>query len=81
MINFAVRYAEAALPAITVRAMAGTSPTFDDGQITRHHIQHVEQLAFVFVDALDLHVKEAVGRDGDAGALTDGFGQPIFVSR
>ena len=33
-----------------------------DGQVARHHVQQVEQLALVFVDALDLHVEQAVRR-------------------
>jgi len=31
----------------------------ENGLIARHHVQQVQQLAFVFVDALDLHIEQA----------------------
>ena len=42
-------------------------------------MQHIEQLALVLVDALDLHIKQAVGADGDACGLLDVSGQPGLV--
>ena len=43
----------------------------DDVLVTRDHVQHVEQLPLVFVDALDLHVEQTVRADLDAGAMFD----------
>ncbi len=42
-------------------------------------VQHVEQLALVFVDALDLHVEQAVGADLDAGAVLDVCSEACLV--
>ena len=47
--------------------------------VAADHVQHVEQLALVFVDALDLHVEQAVGVDLDAGAGVDVRRQPRLV--
>jgi hypothetical protein len=37
--------------------------------IERHRLDQVEQLALVFVDALDLHIEQRVGIEPDAGEL------------
>jgi hypothetical protein len=56
------------LPAkITVRGTQSALRVGQDGLVARHHLQHVEQLALVFVDALDLHVEQAGRVDHDAG--------------
>jgi hypothetical protein len=58
------------LPAkITLRgAQSSSAPRpCQDGVVARDDVQHVEQLALVFVDALDLHVEQAVGSTNDAG--------------
>ena len=44
-------------------------------------MQHVEQLAFVLVDALDLHVKQRVGGHADAHVLLQPGGQPLLVGQ
>ncbi len=43
------------------------------------HVQHVEQLALVLVDALDLHVEQGVDREFDATLLPHEPGQPLLV--
>ena len=51
----------------------------EDALVTRNDVQHVEQLALVFVDALHLHVEHRIGVDHDAHVLLDPVGQPQFV--
>jgi hypothetical protein len=41
-----------------------------------NHVQHVEQLPFVFVHPLDLHVEEAVRVDGDIASFAQDVGLP-----
>jgi hypothetical protein len=43
-------------------------------------VQHVEQLPFVFVNALDLDVEQAVRIEGDADLAGDVIGQPHLVA-
>ena len=50
-----------------------------DGAVAGHHMQHIEQLALVFVDALDLHVEQAGRVHADAGGLVDQRGQALLV--
>ena len=47
--------------------------------IERDGFKHVEQLALVFVDALDLHVEQRGRIDCDADALEDQSRQPRLV--
>jgi len=49
------------------------------GLVARHHLQHVEQLALVFVDALDLHVEQAGRVDHHARGSRDVRGQARLV--
>ncbi len=44
------------------------------------HLQHVQKLALVFVEALHLGVEQAVGIDGDAAGLADQLRQPLLVA-
>ena len=42
-----------------------------DREVERDRLQDVEQLALVFVDALDLHVEQRIGIEADAHAVAD----------
>ena len=48
--------------------------------IAGHHVQQVQQLPLVFVDALDLHVEHRGRIDGQAKFALDGVGQPLLVA-
>jgi hypothetical protein len=55
------------LPAkTTVRGTQSAMWIGHDGLVARDHVQHVQQLALVLVDALDLHVEQAGRIDRDA---------------
>ena len=62
-----------------MRADAGDLAVLDDAQVIVNHVHHVQQLALVFVDALDLHVEDGVGIDHDSGLVADGAGQLQLV--
>ena len=47
--------------------------------VAADHVQQVEQLAFVFMHALDLHVKQALGVDPDAEFTPYVIGQATLV--
>ena len=51
----------------------------NDGLVARHHVQDVEQLPLVFVDALDLHIEQAGRVDDDAQLTPDQIGQALLV--
>ena len=51
------------------------------GLVARHDMQQVEQLALVFVDALDLHVKKACGVHRHTRAGQDVLGQALLVGQ
>ena len=42
-------------------------------------MQHIQVLALVLVDALDLHIEDGIRVDGHAGALADERGQRALV--
>jgi hypothetical protein len=81
--SLAITYAEAALPANTTTrgtmSMGVPGLRVQDAVVARHHVQHVEQLALVFVDALDLHVEHRVGVERRSHVLLDPVGQPQLV--
>ncbi len=47
--------------------------------VQRHRVQHVEVLALVLVDALDLHVEHGVGQQLDAVRVLRVSRQGLFV--
>ena len=52
---------------------------FQDAVVAVDDLQDVQQLSLVFVDALDLDVKERVRADFDAQFAVDPFGESAFV--
>ena len=52
-----------------------------DVLVARHHVQQVEQLPLVFVDALDLHVEQAVRIDLQADGRGNVLGQALLVGQ
>ena len=52
---------------------------FQDAVVAVDDLQDVQQLSLVFVDALDLDVKECVRADFDAQFAVDPFGESAFV--
>ena len=48
--------------------------------IPHDHLQNVQQLSLVLVQALDLHVEQRVGRHFDGEPSLDPLGQPLLVS-
>ena len=67
-ITLASAYAGAALPAKKNVRGANSRPGIRAQAVIEHHdVQRVEQLALVFVDALDLAVENGVGIDHLAG--------------
>ncbi len=47
--------------------------------VARHHVQHVEQLALVLVDALDVHVEQRIGVHGDPEVVADQAREILLV--
>ena len=52
----------------------------EDLTIEGDDVQQVEVLALVFVEALDLDVKDGVRADMDAAGVLDDFGEDDFVA-
>ena len=50
-----------------------------DALVAGDDVQHVEQLALVLVDALDLHVEQGAGVQRDVQVLLHPLGQPVLV--
>ena len=52
---------------------------FQQPQVTRHHMQYVEQLTFVLVNPFDLHIKQCLGGHADGHVLLKPGGQSLLV--
>jgi len=50
-----------------------------DTQMQVDHVQHVKQLALVFMDPLYLHVEQGIGDEIDATILLDQCGDAPFI--
>src|SRR3569623_2094013 len=50
-----------------------------DAVVQGNHVQHVEQLALVLVDAFDVHVEQAVGIGLHAQLALNEVGEPLLI--
>jgi hypothetical protein len=66
-------------PISTQRSAQPSSFAAVDAVVQVDHVQHVEQLPLVFVDALDLHVEQRVGVELDPALGLDQFGEARLV--
>ena len=52
---------------------------FAQAPVERDHVQRIQMLALVLVDALDLDVEQRIGIDDDARAFMNPPREPLFV--
>ena len=53
----------------------------EQAQVACDHMQHIEQLALVLVNAFDLHIKQRPGGHADGHVLLQPTGQPLLVGQ
>ena len=63
----------------TQRGVQAVRITAPEAAIKVDDMQHIEQLAFVFMDTLDLHIEHGIGIEDNAAASFDQRPQPQLV--
>ena len=48
-------------------------------EVLMEDMQRIEVLAFIFMQPLDLYIKDRIGVQSDPGGIQHMFGQPLFV--
>ena len=64
---------------MTVRGTTRSPGSSQDPNVARHHVEEVQELALVLVNALDLHVEQRIDSDLHAGAPPHLLGEPQLV--